>query len=215
MQVFGLTAQFGIVSELVDWHRDTRRFSTVFFWSICLPGQLRYCKHNESISLNTLNADDWSTYSVRMMNTHTISTLQEFRLFSSKCIRQSLQFFLNKFLQLLCECIVNLPKGNLQIMKTSHNKVSKIRLVTISEKKQHGSKKRDVPASKLACNYKKSNYPPSFFICPVMKQFALVPASVQNKFATTQSNIQEDFPKHEAQQNSTYQIDSPIKDTNR
>ena len=48
-----------------------------------------------------------------------------------------------------------------------------------------------------------------------MEQFVLVPASVYNKSVTTQSVTKQEFPKYEAEQPPTFQIDTPNRDINK
>ena len=54
------------------------------------------------------------------MNTQNISTLQVFQLLSRKCKSHFLQSGPKEFIRFLCECIVNLLKGNLQTKKRHH-----------------------------------------------------------------------------------------------
>ena len=54
------------------------------------------------------------------MKTHILSTLQVFQLPSRKCKSHFLQSGPKEFIQFLCECIVNLLKGNLQAIKRHH-----------------------------------------------------------------------------------------------
>ena len=54
------------------------------------------------------------------MNTQNVSTLQLFQSLSRKCKCHFLQSCLKEFFRYLCECIVNLLKGNLQAIKCHH-----------------------------------------------------------------------------------------------
>ena len=54
------------------------------------------------------------------MNTQTFSTLQVFQSISHKCKILFLQSCPKKFIRFLCECIMNLLKGNLQSIKRHH-----------------------------------------------------------------------------------------------
>ena len=54
------------------------------------------------------------------MNTQSLSILQVFRLLSRKCKSHFLQSCPKEFILFLCECIVNLLKGNLQAIKRHH-----------------------------------------------------------------------------------------------
>ena len=54
------------------------------------------------------------------MNTQSLSTLQVFQSLSRKCESHFLRSCSKKFFRFLCECIVNLFKGNLQAVKRHH-----------------------------------------------------------------------------------------------
>ena len=54
------------------------------------------------------------------MNTQNLSTLQVFQLLSLKCKSHFLPSCPKEFIRFLCECIVNLLKGNLQTIKRHH-----------------------------------------------------------------------------------------------
>ena len=54
------------------------------------------------------------------MNTQNFSTLQVFQSLSRKCKSRFLQPGPKEFISFLCECIVNLLKGNLQAIKRHH-----------------------------------------------------------------------------------------------
>ena len=48
-----------------------------------------------------------------------------------------------------------------------------------------------------------------------MEQFVLVPASAYNKSLNTQSLTKQELPKYQSSQNTTYQVDSLKKETNK
>ena len=54
------------------------------------------------------------------MNTQNLSTLQVFQSLSRKCKSHFLQSCPKEFIRFLCECIVNLLKGDLQGIKKHH-----------------------------------------------------------------------------------------------
>ena len=54
------------------------------------------------------------------MDTQNLSTLQVFQLLSRKCKSHFLQSCPKQFIRFLCECKVNLLKGNLQTIKRHH-----------------------------------------------------------------------------------------------
>ena len=85
------------------------------------------------------------------MNTQNFSTRQVFQSLSRKCKSHFLQPCPKEFIRFLCECIVNLLKGNLQ--KTSRGKVSTRSLTTIAEKNNLETKKeRSVVRKTIATN---------------------------------------------------------------
>ena len=54
------------------------------------------------------------------MNTQNLSALQVFQSLSRKCKSHFLQSCPKELIRFLCECIVNLLKGNLQTIKRHH-----------------------------------------------------------------------------------------------
>ena len=54
------------------------------------------------------------------MNTQKFSALQMFQSLSRKCKSHFLQSCLKEFIRFLCECILNLLKGNLPAIKRHH-----------------------------------------------------------------------------------------------
>ena len=54
------------------------------------------------------------------MNTQNLSTLQVFQSLSRKCKSHFLQSCPKEFIRFLCECVVNLLKGNLQAIIRHH-----------------------------------------------------------------------------------------------
>ena len=146
------------------------------------------------------------------MNTENFSTLQVFQSLFRKCKRHFLQSCPKEFIRFLCECIVNLLKGNLQAIKSLHIVQCQDKVWLLSLKKQLGSKEEMFCGQKKDCNQKQSLHLPSVIICPGMEQFLLVPASVYNKSVTTQSVAKQELPMYKAEQPPTYQIDSLKRD---
>ena len=124
MQVTTLSTQLRLGSELVDWYRDA---TSVPFGHLLIDlsprtdDRLRYCTNSGSVPskfyiperlkhLRTLDDE----------HTKSLSTLQVFQSLSRKCKSHFLQSCQKKFIRFLCECIVNLLKGNLQNIKRHH-----------------------------------------------------------------------------------------------
>ena len=138
------------------------------------------------------------------MNTQKFSSFQVFQSLSRKC-RSHLLSCPKEFIRFLCECIVNLLKGNLQAIER-HRVVKFQSLVTIAKKNNlEAKKKSSVVRKRIASNS-------SLYICLNMEQFVLVPASVYNKSVITQSVTKQELPKYKAEQAPTYQIDSLKRD---
>ena len=149
------------------------------------------------------------------MNTQNISTLQVFQLLSRKGKSHFFQSRPKKFFRFLCECILNLLKGNLQAIKRHPVVKFQEEVWLLSLTRTTWKQRINVLLSEKYCNY----WPPlrllSIIICLAMEQFVLVPASVFNNSVTTQSVKKRELPKYKAEQPPTYQIDSLKRDFNR
>ena len=116
MQVTTLSTKLRFGSELVDWYRDATSVSFVHLLIELSPrtdDRLRYCTNSGSVP---------SKFYIRLctMNTQNLSTLQVFQLLSRKGKSHFLQCCPKEFMRFLCECIVNLPKGNVQAIQRHH-----------------------------------------------------------------------------------------------
>ena len=140
------------------------------------------------------------------MNTQSLSTLQVFQSLSRKCKSHFLQSCPKEFIQFLCECIVNLLKGNLQTEKRHHVVKFQDEVWLLSLKRTTWKQRRNVLLSENGLQLIAVITPPSLIICLDMEQFVLVPASVYNKSA--QSVTKQELPKYKSEQPPTYQIDS-------
>ena len=81
------------------------------------------------------------------MNTQNLSTLQVFQSLSRKCKSHFLQSCPKEFIRVLCECIVNLLKGNLQAIKRHHVIKFKDEIWLLSLKRTTWKQRRKVPSS--------------------------------------------------------------------
>ena len=81
---------------------------------------------------NSIIRTAWNRQKFWTMNTQNLSTLQVFQSFSNKCKSLFLQSCPNELIWFLCECKINLPKGNLQSIKRHHvaNFQSEVRLLS-------------------------------------------------------------------------------------
>ena len=123
MQVTTLGAQLGLGSQLVDWYRDATSvpFSHLLIdLSPRTDDRLSYCTNSGSVPSKFYNPERLKHLGTLHMNTQNLCTLQVFQSLSRKCKSHFLQSCPQEFIRFLCECIVNLLKGNLQIIKRHH-----------------------------------------------------------------------------------------------
>ena len=137
-----------------------------------------------------------------------------FQTFSHKRKNVFLQSCPKKFTRFLCECIINLLKGNLQSIK--RHDVAKLpsEARPLSLKRTTWKQKRDILVSEKGLQLIKVTTP-SLTICLDMEQFFLVPAAVYNKSLITQSVAKQELPKYQASQTHMYLIDSLKKETSK
>ena len=120
MQVTTLSTQLGLGSELVDWYRDATSVPFGLFLIGLSPrtdDRLRYCTNTGSIP-SKIYIPDQLKQSKDLDEEHTKSFYSPS---VSIIFPQMQKFFLQscpkKFIRFLCECIINLLKGNLQSIK--------------------------------------------------------------------------------------------------
>ena len=156
MQVTTLSTQLGLRSELVDWYRDA---TSVPFGHLLIDlsprtdDRLRYCTNSGSVP-SKFFIPECLKHLRTLDDEHTnFSTFQVFQPLSRKCKSHFLQSCPKEFVRFLCECIVNLLKGNLQTIKTSRGKVSRRNVATIGKKNNlEAKKKRSVVRKMIATN---------------------------------------------------------------
>ena len=86
------------------------------------------------------------------MNTKNLCTLQVFQSLSLKRESDFLQSCPKEFIRFLCECIVNLLKGNMQAMKRHHVVKFQDEGSLLSLKEQLGSKEETFGRQIKVCN---------------------------------------------------------------
>ena len=123
MQVTTLSTQLGLGSELVDWYRDATSVPSGHLLIDLSPrtdNRLRYCTNSDSVPSkfyiperlkHLRNLDDEHT---KFLYSPSVPSL------SRKCKSHFLQSCPKEFIRFLCECIVNMLKGNLQNLKRHH-----------------------------------------------------------------------------------------------
>ena len=149
------------------------------------------------------------------MNTQRLSTLQVFHSYSHKSKNLFLQSCPKEFTRFLCECIINLLKGNLQSIKRHHVAKFQNEVRLLSLKRTSWRERRTFWRPKEGYSSLKLLLFPLLTICLHMEQFVLVPASVYNKSLNTQSVTKQELPRYQPSQNPTYQVDSPKKEINK
>ena len=98
-----------------------RLFPLVICWLICHHAQtIDYVtvQTPDPFPQNFISRNDWNSQKIWTMN--PLSTPQMFQSFSHKCKSLFLQSCPKDFIRFLCECIINLLKGNLQRIKRHH-----------------------------------------------------------------------------------------------
>ena len=129
------------------------------------------CRHEQTVDydiVQTLNLlpqgflsqTGWNSHNFWTRKTQNLSTFQVFQSFSHKCKSLFLQSCPKEFVRFLCECIVNLLKGNLQSIKRQQvtkfqNKVRLLSLKTVTRKQR-----REVLASRKVLQLIKVITPP-------------------------------------------------------
>ena len=100
-----------------------RLFSLITCWLICHHAQIIdyvIVQTPDPIPQKFISRNKWSSQNFWTMNTQNLSTLQVFQSFSHECKSLFLQSCPKEFIRFLCECIINLLKGNLQSIKRHH-----------------------------------------------------------------------------------------------
>ena len=156
MQVTTLNTQLGLGSELVDWYRDATSVPFGHFSIDLLPrtdDRLRYFTNSGSV-LSKFYIPEQLKHLKTLNDEHTksLSTLQVFQSLSRECESHFLQSCPKEFVRFLCECIVNLLKGNLQTTKRHHVVKFRDEMWLLTLKEQLGSKEETFCRQKKDCN---------------------------------------------------------------
>ena len=161
MQVTTLSTQLGLGSEIVDWYRDA---TSVPFDHLLIDlsprtdDRLRFCTNTGSIS-SKFYIPDRLEQSTNLDDGHTKS-LYPFQWFSHKCQNLFLQFCPKEFIKFLCECIINLLKGNERSIKRHHVVKSQSEVRLLSLKRTKWKQRRDILASERELHFIKVITPP-------------------------------------------------------
>ena len=150
MQVATLSTQLGLGSELVDSYRDA---ASVPFGHLLIDlsprtdDRLRYCTNTGPFPQNFISRTERNSQKFWTMNTQIFSTLQVFQSFCNKCKSHFLQTCPKEFIRFLCECIINLLKGNMQSIKRHHVAKVQSQVRLLSLKRTTCKQRRDILAS--------------------------------------------------------------------
>ena len=120
MHVTTLSTQLGLGSELVDRYRDATSVPSGHLLIDLSPrtdDRLRYCTNTGCSPLKFFYPGPAEAVKNFGRWTHQLSTLEVFQSFSHKCKILFPQSWPKEFIRFLCECIMNLLKGNLQRIK--------------------------------------------------------------------------------------------------
>ena len=120
MQVNTFSTQLGLGSQRVDWYRDATSVpfgQLLIDFSPLTDDRLHYCTNSGSVPSKFYNPERLKHLRTLDDKHKKLSTLQVFQSFSRKCKSHFLQSCPKEFIRFLCECIVNLLKGNLQTIK--------------------------------------------------------------------------------------------------
>ena len=153
----------GLGSELVDFYRHATSVHFGYFVIDLSPGtddRLRFCTNTGSIPSKFYNPDRLKQ-SENLEDEHTKSLHSpSIPIIFHKCKNLFLQSFPEEFIRFLCECIMNLLKGNLQRIKKHHMAKfqSEVRLLPL--KRTTWKQRRDILASQRGLQLIKVNIPP-------------------------------------------------------
>ena len=149
------------------------------------------------------------------MNTQNFSTLQVFQAVSRKCKCHFLQSCPKEIIRVLCDCIVNLLKGNLQAIKRHHVVKFLEKVWLLSLKRTTWKQRRNVLSSEKRLQRKAVITP------PVINHLSWYGAVCLRSCLCVQQKF--DYPvsykartsKVSTFKNPTYQIDSHKKEMNK
>ena len=150
MQVTTFSTQLGLGSGLVDWYQDATSVFLVICWLTCHHAQtIDYVivQTPDPFPRNFISRNDWNSQKFWTMNTQNLSTLQECQSFSHKCKSLFLQSCPKEFIRFLCDCVINLLKGNLQSIKRQHVVKFQNQVRLLSLKRTIWKQRRDILVS--------------------------------------------------------------------
>ena len=197
MQVTTLSTQLGLGSELFDWYRDATSVPFGHLLVALSPrteDRLRQSTDTGSI-LSNFYLPDRLIQSKVLDDEHTKSLYSPSVPFIFPQMQKPFPSVLPKeFIMVLCECIINLLKGNLQSRKRHHVAKFQSEVQLLSLTRKIGSKEKTFWRPKEGYSSLKLLLLPSLTIWLDMEQFVLVPASVYNKSLITETVTKQKLP---------------------
>ena len=122
----------------------------VICWLICGHSQTNdyvIVQTPDPFRQNLISRTGWNNQKFWKMNTKNLSTVQVFQSFCHNCKNLFLQPCPIDFSRFLCECILNLLKGNLQSIKRHHVAEFQSKTPLLSLKRTIWKQRRDILAS--------------------------------------------------------------------
>ena len=218
LQVTTLGAQLGLGSELVDWYRDATSNPFGHLLNELSPrtdDRFRYCTKTGSIPSN-FYIPDRLKQSIILDDEHTKSPYSPSVPIIFPQMQKSFPSVLPKeFIRFVCECVINLLKGNLQTIKRHHLVKFQDEVWLLLLKRTTWKQGRNVLLSEKGLQLIAVITPPVTNHLSWYGSVCLVPASVYNKSVTRQSVTEQKLPKYKSEQPPTYQIDSLKRDINK
>ena len=161
MQVTTLSTQLGLGSELVDWYRDA---TSVPFGHLLIDlsprtdDRLRYCTNSGSVP-SKFYIHERLKHLRTLDDEHTKSFYSPSVAIAFPQMQKSLSSILpKKFIRFLCECIVNLLKGNLQTIKGHHVVKFQDKVCLLSLKRTTWKQRRNVLSSEKGLQLTNSSH---------------------------------------------------------
>ena len=217
MQVSTLSPELRLGSELVDWYRDPTSVPYGQFLIDLSQGtddRLRYCTNTGSIPSKFYIPDRLRQLKI-LDDEHTKCLYSpSVPILFHNCNSLCLQSCPKEFIRFLCDCIINLLKGNRKEKNITWQYV-KARFEYFLWNVQFGSKEETFCRSIKAYSSLKLLVLSSLTDCLDMEPFVLVPASMYNKSFITQSVTKKEHRNYQPLQKPTYQIDSFKKEINQ
>ena len=131
------------------------------------------------------------------MNTQNLSTLQVIQSLSHKCQNLFFQSCPNEFIHFLCECMINLVKGNLQSIERHHVAKFQSEVQLSSLKRITWKQRRDILASEKGLQLIEVITPPVINLLFVYGAICPRSCFLYNKKLITQSVAKQELQEYQ------------------